>query len=64
MCENQNQQMEKSKKSYYFDSDKFIRDMVHGYVYLTKFDMDLISTAEFQRLRDILRGYTLSLYIY
>ena len=53
MCENQNQQMEKSKKSYYFDSDKFIRDMVHGYVYLTKFDMDLISTAEFQRLRDI-----------
>lgn len=53
MCENLNQQMEKSKKSYYFDSDKFIRDMVHGYVYLTKFDMDLISTVEFQRLRDI-----------
>lgn len=40
-------------KSYYFDFDKFVRDLVHGYVYLTKFDIELISTAQFQRLRDI-----------
>lgn len=32
---------------------KFIRDLVHGYVYLTKFDLALIDTPEFQRLKDI-----------
>ena len=50
------QELEKSKKStkaYYFEADKFVRDLVHGYVYLTKFDIELISTSEFQRLRDI-----------
>ena len=50
------QELEKSKKStkaYYFQADKFVRDLVHGYVYLTKFDIELISTSEFQRLRDI-----------
>lgn len=48
-----NSEMRKSDKSYYFNSDKFVRDLVHGYVYLTKFDMDLISTHQFQRLRDV-----------
>lgn len=40
-------------KSYYMDNVKFIRDMVHGYVYLTKFDIELIDTPEFQRLKDV-----------
>ena len=48
-----NNQSQKANKSYYFDSDKFVRDLIHGYVYLTKFDIDLISTEQFQRLRDI-----------
>lgn len=40
-------------RSYYMDTVKFIRDLVHGYVYLTKFDLKLIDTPEFQRLKDI-----------
>ena len=54
MAKNRKVQVSKKcNKSYYFDSDKFVRDLVHGYVYLTKFDIDLISTEQFQRLRDI-----------
>lgn len=54
MKDNQNKKVSKKyNKSYYFDSDKFVRDLVHGYVYLTKFDIELISTEQFQRLRDI-----------
>lgn len=40
-------------KAYYTESVKFIRDTVHGYVYLTRFDLELIDTPEFQRLKDI-----------
>ena len=40
-------------KSDYLAPDKFIRDLVHGYVYLTKFDLLLIDTLPFQRLGDI-----------
>lgn len=40
-------------KSYYFTPVKFVRDLVHGYVYLTKFDLDIIDTLQFQRLSDI-----------
>lgn len=40
-------------RSYYMDTVKFIRDLVHGYVYLTKFDLKLIDTPEFQRLKDV-----------
>ena len=40
-------------KDYYFKTVKFIRDNVHGYVYLTKFELELIDTREFQRLKDI-----------
>lgn len=40
-------------RAYYFEPVKFIRDIVHGYVYLTKFDLDLIDTSEFQRLKDV-----------
>lgn len=44
---------EKEMPGYYFTTVKFIRDLVHGYVYLTKFELDLIDTMEFQRLKDI-----------
>lgn len=44
--------VEKSR-AYYMDNTKFIRDLVHGYVYLTKFDLELIDTPEFQRLKDV-----------
>ena len=40
-------------RSYYMDTFKFIRDPVHNYVYLTKFELNLIDTPEFQRLKDI-----------
>lgn len=40
-------------RAYYMESAKFIRDIVHGYVYLTKFDIELIDTLEFQRLKDV-----------
>lgn len=53
-AENNNIQEDKrNNKSYYIEFSKFIRDLVHGYVYLTKFDIDLIDTPEFQRLKDI-----------
>ena len=42
-----------TKKDFYLEPVKFIRDLVHGYVYLTKFDLELIDTPEFQRLKDI-----------
>lgn len=44
---------EKETKGYYLDPVKFIRDLVHGYVYLTKFELKLIDTIEFQRLKDV-----------
>lgn len=40
-------------KEYYFNSCKFVRDMSLGYVYLTQFDLDIIDTIYFQRLKDI-----------
>lgn len=42
-----------TERSYYLDARKFIRDLVHGYVYLTDFDLKLIDTPEFQRLKDV-----------
>ena len=44
---------EKKTEGYYLDSVKFVRDLVHGYVYLTKFELKLVDTIEFQRLKDI-----------
>ncbi len=44
---------EYKQKSYYFTPVKFVRDLVHGYVYLTRFDIDIIDTIQFQRLTDI-----------
>lgn len=44
---------DKYSKDYYFFSYKFVRDMSLGYVYLTKFDLEIIDTVYFQRLKDI-----------
>lgn len=44
---------DKYSKEYYFNSCKFVRDMSLGYVYLTSFDLDIIDTIYFQRLKDI-----------
>jgi len=52
MTANQTQKIVRGR-AYYMESVKFIRDMVHGYVYLTEFDLELIDTIEFQRLKDI-----------
>ena len=38
---------------FYVEPVKFIRDLVHGYVYITKFELEIIDTPEFQRLKDI-----------
>ncbi len=44
---------EKTADNYYLKPIKFVRDLVLGYVYLTKFDLEIIDTIEFQRLKDI-----------
>ena len=38
---------------YYLKPKKFIRDHAHGYVFITDFELSLIDTIEFQRLKDI-----------
>lgn len=45
--------MEGLSKSYYLKPVKIIRDAVHGYINLTKFDLKLIDTVPFQRLSDV-----------
>ena len=45
--------MRKFSRSYYLGSYKIIRDLVHGYVNLSKYEMMLIDTPSFQRLKDI-----------
>ncbi len=45
--------MKKLSKSYYLTPVKIIRDLVHGYVNITKFELELIDTIEFQRLKDV-----------
>lgn len=40
-------------KEYYFNSSKIIRDLVHGYINLTEFELSIIDTTHFQRLKDI-----------
>lgn len=41
------------KSNYYLDTAKTIKDLVHGYVELTNFELSIIDTAPFQRLKDI-----------
>lgn len=45
----------KSKKDfdYYFQTTKIVRDLVHGYINLTPFEINLIDNESFQRLKDI-----------
>ena len=40
-------------KSYYFEPVKIIRDLIHGYINLSRFELQLIDTIQFQRLKDI-----------
>lgn len=40
-------------RTYYLKPAKIIRDLVHGYVNVTKFELELIDTVHFQRLKDI-----------
>lgn len=37
----------------YFEPCKIIRDLVHGYINLTEFELEIIDKAPFQRLKDI-----------
>lgn len=37
----------------YFNTTKIIRDLVHDYINLTEFDLKIIDTIEFQRLKDV-----------
>lgn len=41
------------QKSYYLKPAKFIRDLAHNYIDVTKFQLELIDTVPFQRLKDI-----------
>ncbi len=38
---------------YYLKPKKFIRDHAHGYVFITDFELSLVDTIEFQRLKDV-----------
>ena len=49
----EDQKERKLSKSYYLKPEKIIRDLVHGYINLTRFDLKLIDTVPFQRLSDI-----------
>lgn len=38
---------------YYLKPNKFIRDHAHEYVFITDFELSLVDTIEFQRLKDV-----------
>lgn len=40
-------------RSYYMEPVKIVRDLVHGYVNLTRFDLKLVDTVPFQRLSEV-----------
>ncbi len=40
-------------QKYFFDSHKIVRDLVHGYVNLSNFELEIIDTVQFQRLKDV-----------
>lgn len=45
---------EKNKSlDYYLKPNKFIRDHAHEYVFITDFELSLVDTIEFQRLKDV-----------
>ena len=43
----------KNDYAYYFEPKKMIRDLAHGYVNLTEFELRITDTESFQRLKDI-----------
>lgn len=43
----------KVERSYYFKHIKFIRDLANDYINVTKFQLELIDTIPFQRLKDV-----------
>ena len=45
--------METQSKNYYLEPNKIIRDLVHEYINVTDFELRLIDTVFFQRLKDI-----------
>lgn len=45
--------IERSCKEYYIEPVKIIRDLVHGYINLTSFELKLIDSTPLQRLKDI-----------
>lgn len=40
-------------RSYYFKTTKIVRDLVHEYVGLTRFELEIVDTVPFQRLKDV-----------
>lgn len=40
-------------KSYYFKTQKIIRDLIHEYINVTDFELKIMDTIAFQRLKDI-----------
>lgn len=45
--------MGRQSKSYYFEPKKIIRDLVHEYINVTDFELEIIDTIAFQRLKDV-----------
>lgn len=43
----------KNKDNSFFTPVKILRDLVHGYINLTEFELKVINTIYFQRLKDI-----------
>ena len=54
--------IERSCKEYYIEPVKIIRDLVHGYINLTSFELKLIDSTPLQRLKDISVGLSNTLY--
>lgn len=44
---------ENKSLDYYLKPNKFIRDHAHEYVFITDFELSLVDTIEFQRLKDV-----------
>jgi len=40
-------------EKYFLDTKKAVRDLIHGYVEITDFELSIIDTVPFQRLKDI-----------
>ncbi len=45
--------MGQQSRTYYFETQKIIRDLVHEYINVTDFELEIIDTVAFQRLKDV-----------